>query len=227
MSFLDVVASPPIRGDETVQISLLLAFARGYLDAYSWIIHGAMANAQTTNLVLFWVHGTVGEWGQTVHFVPPITAFAAGVVIAAWMRHSTGDRAIAISTLMLIEIALLVSVAILHIQLRDLAGRLGISFVAAMQTTIFTKVKGVAYSSVTITGNLRQAIEGLFVGVSGQLSSLRRPGIFSALCVAFGIGAAVGAYATKGIPYLDLGLPVVALLIALFRCEIRLNKDRP
>lgn len=225
MSSLDVAASSPRRGDETVQISLLLAFAGGYLDAYTWIIHGVMANAQTANLVLLWVHGTVGEWEQAVRFVPPIAAFAAGVVIAAWMRRSTGDRATTISTL--IEIVLLVAVGILHNRLPDLAGTLGISFVAAMQTAIFTRVEGVAYSSVMITGNLRQAIEGLFAVVSGQLSSLRRSGIFFALCVAFGIGAAVGAYATRGRPNLALGLPVGALLIVLFRREIRPNKECP
>jgi uncharacterized membrane protein YoaK (UPF0700 family) len=132
MSSLDIAVSPPIRRDETVQVSLLLAFAGGYLDAY-----------------------------------------------------------------------------------------------AAMQTAIFTKVEAVTYSSAMITGNLRQVIEGLFAVVSGQFCSLRRPGIFAALCVAFGIGAAVGAYAMKGIPDLALGLPVVALLIDLFRCEIRPNKERP
>ena len=44
--------------------------------------------------------------------------------------------------------------------------------------------------------------------------------------VAFGVGAAVGAYATKGIPDLALGLPVVALLIVLFRCETGPNEER-
>ena len=56
MKPLDIAASPPIRRDETVQIALLLVFAGGYLDAYTWIIHGVMANAQTANLVLLWVH---------------------------------------------------------------------------------------------------------------------------------------------------------------------------
>jgi uncharacterized membrane protein YoaK (UPF0700 family) len=224
MSSLDIAASPPIRRAETVQVSLLLAFAGGCLDAYTWIIHGVMANAQTANLVLLWVYGTVGEWERAFQFIPPIAAFMVGVVIAAWLRRATGDRASAISTL--IEILLLIAVGILHNRLPDLAGTLGISFVAAMQTAIFTRVEGVPYSSVMITGNLRQAIEGLFAVVSGQFGSLRRPGIFAALCVAFGMGAAVGAYATKGIPDLALGLPVVALLIVLFRCEIRPNEER-
>lgn len=77
-----------------------------------------------------------------------------------------------------------------------------------------------------ITGNLRQAIEGLFAVVSGQLGSFRRPGILAALCVAFGVGAAVGAYGTKSIPDLALGLPVVALLIVLLRCEIGPTEER-
>ena len=223
MSSLGIAASPPIRRDETVQISLLLAFTGGYLDAYTWIVHGVMANAQTANLVLLWVHGSIGEWDRAVQFAPPMAAFMVGIVIAAWLRRATGDRASAISTL--IEIVLLVAVGILHNRLPDLAGTLGISFVAAMQTATFTKVEGVAYSSVMITGNMRQAIEGVFATVSGQLGSLRRPGIFAALCVAFGIGAAVGAYATKVIPNLALGLPVVALLIVLLRCEIRPNEE--
>jgi uncharacterized membrane protein YoaK (UPF0700 family) len=225
MSSLDIAASPPIRRDEAVQISLLLAFAGGYLDAYTWIMHGVMANAQTANLVLLWVYGTAGEWARALHFAPPIVAFMAGVVVATWLRMAVGDRASAISTL--IEILLLVAVGILHNRLPDLAGTLGISFVAAMQMAIFTKVEGVAYSSVMITGNLRQAIEALFAVISGQFGSLRYSGIFAALCVAFGVGAAVGAYATKGIPELALGLPVMALLIVLFRCEIRPNEECP
>jgi uncharacterized membrane protein YoaK (UPF0700 family) len=62
MSSLDIAASPPIRCDETVQIALLPVFAGGYVDAYTWTIHGVMANAQTANLVLLWVCGAVGEW---------------------------------------------------------------------------------------------------------------------------------------------------------------------
>src|ERR1700722_2740131 len=69
MSSLDIAASPPIRRDETVQVSLLLAFAGGYLDAYTWIIHGVMANAQTANLVLLWVYGTADNLRQAVEGV--------------------------------------------------------------------------------------------------------------------------------------------------------------
>ena len=61
-------------------------------------------------------------------------------MIAAWLRGAAGDRASAISTL--VEILLLIAIGILHNRLPDLAGTLGISFVAAMQTGVFTTVEG-------------------------------------------------------------------------------------
>jgi len=215
---MDLVTASSIRRDETVPIALLLAFAGGYLDAYTWIVHGVMANAQTANLVLLWVYGSIGNWTEALRFVPSILAFAVGIVVAAWLRRATGDRASAISTL--IEIVLLVAIGILHNRLPDLAGTLGISFVAAMQSAVFTRVEGVVYSSVMITGNMRQGIEAVFAAVS-EGGSFRRSGVFAALCIAFGLGAAIGAFATKQVPNLALGVPVIALLIVLLRCEVQ------
>lgn len=218
MSTLDVVADA-VRRDETVEIVLLLAFAGGYIDAYTWIIHGVMANAQTANLIFIWVYATAGNWAKAFHFVPPMLAFAVGIVIAAWLRRAAGERASAISTL--IEILLLIAIGILHNRLPDIAGTLGISLVAAMQTAIFTKVEGVVCSTVMITGNMRQAIENIFAAASGGApGTLRRSGIFVGLCAVFGLGAAVEAFATIGVPDLALGVPVIVLLIVLLRCEV-------
>ncbi len=218
MSALDLAAGT-IRRDETVEIVLLLAFAGGYIDAYTWIIHGVMANAQTANLIFLWVNATAGDWTKALHFVPPLLAFAAGIVVAAWLRRVAGERASAISTLL--EILLLIAISILHNRVPDLAGTLGISFVAAMQTAIFTKVEGVTCSTVMATGNLRQAIETVFGAFAGGAppGTLRRSGILFALCAVFGVGAAAGAFATKTVPNLALGIPVATLLIVLLRCE--------
>src|SRR4051794_13576988 len=118
MSSLEIAVGSPIRSAETVGVALLLAFAAGYIDAYTWIAHGVMANAQTANLVFLWVYGMTGNWGRALHFVPPILAFAAGVVIATWLRRVAGGRASAISTL--VEILLLVLIGILHNRAPDL-----------------------------------------------------------------------------------------------------------
>src|SRR5438046_10168405 len=85
-------ADPPAR-EEILPVALLLAFAGGYLDTYTWITHGVLANAQTANLVFLWVNATAARWQQAFHFVPSLFAFFVGIVIAAWLRRSVGDRA--------------------------------------------------------------------------------------------------------------------------------------
>ena len=53
--------------EEALLIASLLALTGGYLDAYTWIVHRAFANAQTANLVFLWVYLTQGEWGKALH----------------------------------------------------------------------------------------------------------------------------------------------------------------
>jgi uncharacterized membrane protein YoaK (UPF0700 family) len=211
-------ANPPLCREETLVVALLLAFAGGYLDTYTWITHGILANAQTANLVFLWVHATAAQWQQAFHLVPPLFAFFVGVVIAAWLRRAAGERAGQLS--LLIEIAMLILVGILHNRLPQVAGTLGISMVAAMQTSIFTRVESSTYSSVMITGNFRQAIEGALALISGdqQAGLLRKSCILMGVCAAFGTGAAAGALLTERVPTLTLTVPVAALLLVLLAC---------
>lgn len=207
--------------DEALQIAGLLAFVGGYLEAYTWIIHHVFANAQGANLVFLWVYMTSGEWEMATRYVPPLLAFAAGVILACWLRWIAPHRAAQISTLT--EIAFLFIVAILHNRLPEVAGTLGLSLVAAFQTVSFPRVEGMNYSSVMVTSNFRQAIEGLFAALAGSALArpLRRSYVFGAMCIAFGVGAALGAFATKVTPAFSLVVPVTSLLIVLLLCEHR------
>lgn len=218
MSTLDVAAGA-IRRDETVEIVLLLAFAGGFIDAYTWIVHGVLANAQTANVIFLWVYAMAGDWTKAFHFVPPILAFTVGIVIAAWLRRVAGERASALSVL--VEILFLIAIGILHNRLPDLAGTLGISMVAAIQAAMFIKVEGTVCSTVMITGNMRQTVENIFAVAYGgaPFGTVRKSGILFALCAVFGCGAAAGALATRTVPNLAIGIPVVALLIVLLCCE--------
>ncbi|MDH6263163.1 uncharacterized membrane protein YoaK (UPF0700 family) [Bradyrhizobium sp. BR13661] len=213
------VAASAIRRDETIEIVLLLAFAGGYIDAYTWINHGVLANAQTANVIFLWVNAMAGDWAKAIHFVPPILAFTVGIVIAAWLRRISGERAGALS--ILVEIIFLTVIGILHNRLPDIAGTLGISMVAAIQAAVFIKVEGTVCSTVMITGNMRQMVENVFAVIYGgaPIGTLRKSAIFFALCAVFGCGAAAGAFATQAIPNLALGIPVSVLLIVLLRCE--------
>jgi uncharacterized membrane protein YoaK (UPF0700 family) len=213
-------ADPPVRREETLLVALLLAVAGGYIDTYTWIEHRVLANAQTANLVFLWVNATAGKFREAFHYVPSLAAFCIGVVVASWLRRVAGNRTAQIS--LMVEIAMLVLVSILHKRVPAVAGTLGISMVAAMQTSIFTRVEGATYSSVMITGNFRQAIEGAVALAAGdpQAASLvRKSCIFIAVCAAFGTGAAVGAFVTERWPAPALAVPAALLLIVLLRCE--------
>ena len=72
--------------EEALLTASLLALTGGYLDAYTWIVHRAFANAQTANLVFLWVYVTGGEWGKALHYVPPLFAFVLGVIMAGVTR---------------------------------------------------------------------------------------------------------------------------------------------
>jgi len=41
---LGPAVNPPLHREETLQVAALLAFASGYVDGYTWIIQGVLAN---------------------------------------------------------------------------------------------------------------------------------------------------------------------------------------
>ena len=212
-------ADDPVCREEALAVALLLGFTGGYVDTFTWITQGILANAQTANLVFLWVYAAKAEWQQAFHFAPPLFAFGVGVLVAAWLRRAAGTRAPQIS--LFVEIAMLVLVGVLHNHLPAVAGTLGISLVAAMQTSIFTRVEGSAYSSVMITGNFRQAIEGAFALTMGdrQAGLLRRACIYLGVCATFGTGAAAGALLTENLPRFTLIVPAIALIVVVLLCR--------
>jgi uncharacterized membrane protein YoaK (UPF0700 family) len=206
--------------EEALSVASLLAFIGGYLEAYTWIVHHVFANAQSANLVFLWVYLTGGEWETAVRFVPPLLAFVVGVVLACWLRWAATQRASRISTLA--EIVFLFIVAIVHNRLPEVAGTLGLSLVAAFQMVSFPRVEGWTYNSVMVTSNFRQTIEGLFAAFAGSSEArpLRRAHVFGTMCVAFGGGAAIGAFVTEMTREYSLAIPVLLLVTVLWRCEL-------
>jgi uncharacterized membrane protein YoaK (UPF0700 family) len=210
-------ANPPLRREETLVVALLLAFAGGYLDTYTWITHGILANAQTANLVFLWVHATAAQWQQAFHFVPPLFAFFVGVVIAAWLRRSARQQGR--------------SAQPPHRNRKaDLCRRSAQSRAPGCGHAWHLHGRRHAdldlhhgrrpdYSSVMITGNFRQAIEGAFAFSGDQQAGLQRKScILMGVCAAFGTGAAAGALLTERVPTLTLTVPVAALLLVLLAC---------
>jgi uncharacterized membrane protein YoaK (UPF0700 family) len=189
-------------------------------------VHRVFANAQTANLIFLWVYMTGAEWTKAFHYVPPLFAFVLGVVMASWLRKFAPHKAPEISVA--IEIVFLFVIGVLHNRSPEFAGTLGLSFVAAVQTASFPKVEGWGYSSVMATSNFRYTIEGLFAAFAGSSEStpFRRPYVFGMLCIAFGVGAAVGAVMTEVTRAYSLVIPVTLLVSVLVLCRQHLAAAR-
>lgn len=163
---------------------------------------------------------TGGQWERAVRYLPPLFAFILGVILACGLRRYAPKRAARISVLT--EIVFLFIVAILHNRLPNIAGTLGLSLVAAFQTVSFPRMEGLSYNSVMVTSNFRQTIEGLFAALAGSTEArpFCRPYLFGAMCIAFGVGAAAGAFATEATRNYSLVIPVMLLVLVLVHCEL-------
>jgi uncharacterized membrane protein YoaK (UPF0700 family) len=214
------VSSNRVRVEESFRVALILTVCGGYLDAFTWLAHDrVLANAQTANVVLFGVYAAGGEWGEAFNYLPPIFAFILGVIVAHGLRDSVGSKTRQIS--LAAEICILVIVMVLHYRLPNVAGTLGISFAAALQTTSFARVENWAFSSVMTTGNLGRFADALYARLSGRAEPAhdRQAWIFGIISVAFGAGAAVGAVVTAPFGSGALTIPILLLAWALFLCR--------
>jgi uncharacterized membrane protein YoaK (UPF0700 family) len=213
----------PGRAEESLRVAVLLSVVGGFLDAFTWIAHhGVMANAQTANVVLLAVYAAMGQWEEALRRVPSIAAFLAAVLLICRLRAGASDESkyhLAMVVLV-IEGLVLIVVMSLHVRLPEVAGTIGISFAAAMQTASFVKVEGRSYSSVMVTGNLRYSVETFFAGYieKHDPAALRQSRILVIVCVTFALGAALGAVLTQTIGSRALLVPIALLFVALILC---------
>jgi uncharacterized membrane protein YoaK (UPF0700 family) len=209
--------APPPPESETLAVAFALTLAGGFLDAFTWVAHdGVLANAQTGNVVLAGVNAAAGQWSEALRRLPPILAFVVGVLASHALRERRWLDLRRIS--LVVEIAILSLVMMLHVRLPDVAGTLGISFAAALQTTSFSKVEGMAFSSVMTTGNLGRFADALFHRLRGTSDAKHRrhAWIFASIVCMFAAGAAIGAWTTLIFGSYALAAPIMLFAWVLF-----------
>lgn len=181
---------------ERFLLGALLAVSGGYLDAYTFLMRGAVfANAQTGNIVLLGIHLIQGQLIAAGRYLVPILAFAAGVVAAEAVRKafhahpSIHWRQIIVG----VEALMLAGVSFLP-QSANTPANLLVSFVCAMQVESFRKVNGNAFATTMCTGNLRSCTELLFRYFSAKdKHALRKSLQYLGIILFFILGAAFGA----------------------------------
>lgn len=147
---------------ETLLVGGLLAFAGGFLDAYTYILRGGVfANAQTGNLVILGIRLAEGKLYEALLSAVPIVAFVLGVFITRWLFLKKGREWISRMGIVAAEAALLFAAGFLPAEFPDGAVTVTVSFVCALQVSAFRSLYGLPYATTMCTGNLRSAVEKL------------------------------------------------------------------
>ena len=214
-----------VRTSESRAVGLLLAFAGGILDSYTYINRGEVfATAETGNMVMMGIHLAGGKWSDALYYLFPILAFAAGVLCTDAIRthlETSSYRSLWQQSLLLIECLIIALVAFLPLGRLDHLANILISFTSAVQIESFRKFEGCGCATTMCTGNLRSGMEALFLWFRTKTpSSLSTALLYFQLIFSFILGAIVSAFLSlllSGHAVLCACLPLLAAFSLMFR----------
>lgn len=185
-------------------VGLMLAFAGGYLDVYTYVCRGGVfANAQTGNMVLLAINAAEHDLGKVIQYLLPILAFMLGILITEFVksryRYSTAIhwRQIVIA----MEFLVLGVIAFVPSGTQDDLVNIAVSFVCSMQVESFRKFEGKsAYATTMCTGNLRSATEHLFLSGLNKNREERNTSLkYYGIIAIFIVGAFISMKLTQNI----------------------------
>jgi uncharacterized membrane protein YoaK (UPF0700 family) len=187
--------------ENSLHVASLLAASGGYLDAFTYLGHGhVFANAMTGNIVLMAAAAGTGDWRQSLRHFPPLIAFLLGVAVAQIfqmprVRPMLRNPAIASLTA---EMLFLLAGGWFPESFPEVPLVLGISFLAALQSSAFRRVGDWTYNSTMTTGSLRIFGEAAFRWIfrHDDATARQRTTLFASVCLAFFGGALLGGLCT-------------------------------
>lgn len=173
---------------------MFLAASAGGLDAYSYLLHGEVfAGLQTGNMILLGINIGEGDFTHIWRYVYGIGMFMLGVWVLRFVQHYYNDRFLSRQSFVInYEIVLLVSVMSVSSFLPNVVVLGILSMAAAAQLQEFRRLRGSAYTSLMMTGNLRTVSEGLYDGIFHKDKKARKKAIiFGSIILSFLIGTIV------------------------------------
>ena len=205
----------------TLSDALILASTGGLLDSFVFLNHGRVfANSMTGNVALLGITLLGHHWREVIPHLVPILGFFAGVISARHLR-TRNHRAAIIA--LAFEILALFALGWVPSSFPDIPFTAIVAYVAAFQVASFRRVDRFSFNSTFITGNLRDAIEGIYDAIDpsgtpearekGRAQGLQL-GLIS-LC--FLTGAALGAWAAPHLANRSLWLTEPLLLFVALR----------
>jgi uncharacterized membrane protein YoaK (UPF0700 family) len=215
----------------TLRFAILVTAANGFLDAYTYITRGhVFANVQTGNVILFAIDLSHGNWGSTLRHLWPILAFLVGVLLSAHIKSGRLDNLVThpMRWTMGIQAVAFATVGFVPATVPDSFVTVPISFLAAMQFTLFRSIGDLTYIAVATTGNLMRVMEaGYSVVVDKNDASRLAFRVYGALSATFAGGAVLGAFASLywGIHAVWVPAALLAVTLVLFIIDEREGKE--
>lgn len=208
---------------EQLPAAMILAGVGGYMDAFSYLLHGnVFSSLQSGNVILLGIHLARGQWASSGHYLLPLAAFYLGaffITLLAPYVHKPGQRRTHIIGVS-IEIIILLLTVLFGARLPDTVVIAMMSFTAAIQLSVFRKMKGQPYTTTMTTGNIQASAAHLANAALGT-STLAGHRSWDRIAVALGFG--LGAFLSASlVPLLGqhaiiggAGLLVIVLILLL------------
>jgi uncharacterized membrane protein YoaK (UPF0700 family) len=214
-------SDPEHRAVGSLPSALLLALSGDALDAFIYLNHGhVFAAAMTGNGVLLGVSILHHDYAQSVRHLLPLFGFILGVFLANLLNKSLKHHAVTVG--LVCEITALFVASFLPGRFPDLAFVPLLAIVAAYQVASFRRADTYAFNSTFMSGNLRDAIDGLYDALhpATRRSGLSKFRELSLLVLAFLTGATTGAILSPRLFNHTLwliNLPLIAVLALTLR----------
>jgi uncharacterized membrane protein YoaK (UPF0700 family) len=200
--------------DERLREAVALAVVGGFLDAYTFLAHGGVfANAQSGNVILFGIAAGEGNWPAALRRLPPIAAFAVGILTVEAVARLRRVRAFhrPVRVVLVIEIVTLGVVGLLPSSTPDWIPAVLITWAATLQIGTFRTVNTASYTTTFTTGNLRSLLTEASAWLAEHDHAAKaKAKTLGLVVVTFALGAFLGGLATHW-----LGDPAVLLVLPL------------
>lgn len=217
--------------DITPYVFAMFAVIGGFLEAFTFLLHGGVfCNAQTGNLVMMVIDFVGGNFSGGLRYLYSILAYIVGIILSTVIpaRFKKVNWPLVVTAA---EIVVLAALAFIPEDASDWFTYVSVAFVCAVQYNTFTKLRGVALATTFCTNNIRQTVMHLVRGVSDKdKSEYKKSATYAFVVLCFACGAALGALAADGLGNMcilicsALLVPVLALFIADSSLSVRRRK---
>ena len=184
---------------ESLIFMVILTAVGGYMNAYSFLTHGAFTSLHTGNMVNLGMNLFQGRWSAISGVLLPILGNITGAFLAELLKRTQSGlskRTWQRSTVA-IELVVLGVIALLPDVVPDVLANWFLSVTAGFQLSNFRSCEGTAHNTTICTGNLRTIGQFLCAAVltrkSQDVVKLLR---YVLVVVAFPVGAGLGAVLT-------------------------------